>query len=824
MKIKKLEIKNLRGIPNLKIDLNAKSVVIYGANGSGKSGVVDAMDFLFTGRIARLFGEGTNGLTLKDHGPHIDYKDVKDVEVSAEVEIDSVKEIITIKRSMAKPTELIYDPLYEASLSPLLEILNRGQYSFTRREILKLITSTASTRAQEIQRVLKLGDIEDIRSVLVKADNESKKALKEAQSALKNAQANIILITGHKTYNADDILSYINSQRKLLNGSPHSTLSSKILKEGIQSIQLTPNALNHTTLKAQIQALSLDEVDKLGNSAINSHELLTQAIDVVKQDAEANWNSKRFVLTNTGLELLRDSGECPLCDYQWPDGYLQDYLQQRIEDQSKRQLEIATHTSPLKVVAEELKARIRRLAESVATIAESEAVKDNESLHKGLAFIKEWHSRVKVFQSSLESPIELYESSKQLLEQLRTNTVDADLNEFHKEVIARFPEATVEQTAWDSLTKLEERLIVLENCEHVLNKAELVFSRSTELLRIFTESRDKVLSDLYDVIKDRFEELYKDMHGEDEKDFKATFLPQEAGLSLEVDFYGRGMHPPHAMHSEGHQDSMGICLFLALAEHLNSEHVGLVVLDDVVMSVDSGHRRSFCAMLVKHFPTVQFIITTHDTTWANQLRSVGLVSRKQMLKFSNWDVTTGPLIDYEADMWSKIEADLLRDDVPAAAAKLRRGMEEFCRIMCDSLKALVPYSIEDANDFGTYYSSALGRYRELLGVAKRSANSWNKKDILLELDMKSEHLAKVVSDIQSEQWAVNKAVHYNEWAHLGKEDFEPIVKAFKQLYETVYLCENLECNSIVQIVYDKGNTVGVKCKCGQTNWNLVEKK
>ncbi len=32
-----------------------------------------------------------------------------------------------------------------------------------------------------------------------------------------------------------------------------------------------------------------------------------------------------------------------------------------------------------------------------------------------------------------------------------------------------------------------------------------------------------------------------------------------------------------------------------------------------------------------------------------------------------------------------------------------------------------------------------------------------------------------------EQWAVNKAVHYNEWANFGKKDFEPVVTAFKEL-------------------------------------------
>ena len=72
MKILKLEIKNIRGIPDFQIEPKGKSLVIYGPNGSGKSAVIDALDFLLTGKIARLIGEGTEDVSLREYGPHID--------------------------------------------------------------------------------------------------------------------------------------------------------------------------------------------------------------------------------------------------------------------------------------------------------------------------------------------------------------------------------------------------------------------------------------------------------------------------------------------------------------------------------------------------------------------------------------------------------------------------------------------------------------------------------------------------------------------------------------------------------------------------------
>ena len=181
------------------------------------------------------------------------------------------------------------------------------------------------------------------------------------------------------------------------------------------------------------------------------------------------------------------------------------------------------------------------------------------------------------------------------------------LEEFEREVKKLFPEATPEQTAWDSLTKLVERIKIVEEGQTNFDHTLRVLNRATVLGQAYVGARNEILESLYDKIKDRFVGLYKEMHGDDEKGFDAIFTPQEAGLTLEVDFYGRGLHPPHAMHSEGHQDSMGVCLFLALSEHLNTGLIDLVILDDVVMSVDSGHRRSFCGVLVNNFSDKQFV-------------------------------------------------------------------------------------------------------------------------------------------------------------------------------------------------------------------------
>lgn len=827
MKILKLEIKHIRGVPDLKIDPKGKSLVIYGPNGSGKSAVIDALDFLLTGKMARLSGEGTEGVSLKEHGPHIDkVTDLSQVEVYAEIEIPGINEGVSISRKMSKPNDLIYDSKYETPLTPIIELLNRGQYVFTRREVLKLITAKSSTRAQEIQKVLKLSGVEEIRTNLVKVHNESKREHKTVQDALDRGKRDVLVITGQSGYENTDVLKFVNEQRTKLGGTEIDELVAERLQEGITGVQVNPTSVNHTSFTNRISNLKSEELDKITAAVTEADNTLRLMVKEIKEDAQASWNAKRYGFTRDGIKLIRETGECPLCDKYWPEEELHKYLQERVDAESTVQVKLVENGKIIIEKANTVKIRIQQITELVQPLAGMENAKNSKVFKKGLQGLNHWNHALTTLMTALADPMENYEEeifdNDEVMKLFAPQSVDKILDEFEKEVKELFPEATPEQTAWDSLTKLVERVKIVEEANIALDHALIVLDRATTLGEAYVAARDEVLKSLYDKIKDRFVTLYKEMHGDDEKYFDASFTPHDAALNFEVDFYGRGLHPPHAMHSEGHQDSMGVCLFLALSEHLNTSLIDLVILDDVVMSVDSSHRRAFCNMLVKNFSDKQFVITTHDTTWANQLKTVGLIPGKQMLKFSNWDVTSGPVIHYEADMWGRIQTDLDNDDIPAASAKLRRGMEEFTRYVCHNLRASVPYTIDDAGTLGDFLPAAIGKYKKLMSEAKDAANSWNQTRVIEELKQIDETSKEIINRTMAEQWNINSTVHYNEWAKFSKEDFLPVVRAFKELYEHVFACGN--CQAVVEVTFQGAGVNGVRCKCGKVNWNLNKKK
>ena len=72
IKLETAHIEEVEGIRKLDIDFRKETFAISGPNGSGKSGVIDAIEFGLTGQIGRLTGRGTKGLSVAEHGPHVD--------------------------------------------------------------------------------------------------------------------------------------------------------------------------------------------------------------------------------------------------------------------------------------------------------------------------------------------------------------------------------------------------------------------------------------------------------------------------------------------------------------------------------------------------------------------------------------------------------------------------------------------------------------------------------------------------------------------------------------------------------------------------------
>lgn len=67
---------------------------------------------------------------------------------------------------------------------------------------------------------------------------------------------------------------------------------------------------------------------------------------------------------------------------------------------------------------------------------------------------------------------------------------------------------------------------------------------------------------------------------------------------------------------------------------------------------------------------------------------------------------------------------------------------------------------------------------------------------------------------------INKAVHYNEWAHLQSKEFAAVAAAFHAFLKSMQ-CANASCLEFLRASPVKGDKEALRCGCGNTTINLT---
>jgi hypothetical protein len=511
-----------------------------------------------------------------------------------------------------------------------------------------------------------------------------------------------------------------------------------------------------------------------------------------------------------GLDLV-EGPECPLCDTPWEDAqHLRDHLKAKLsKSEEARKLQEALLKNGMGIIEKAVRvvgvlAPIQKLAEGQGEKAfahELTAWKiDLETLKTKLATVGGITPlKSRLADDWLEMPTELPEGLKVLTEKISAK-----------------PDQSKTLDAQTFLTTAQLRLGDYREAMRKNKAAEIAWTAAKAAYDTYCSVLEDELNALYEEVQKDFSTFYRAINEEDESTFTAKLTPSEGSLGLDVNFYERGLFPPAAYHSEGHQDGMGVCLYLALMKRLFGDRFTFALLDDVVMSVDAGHRYQFCKLLKTHFSDTQFIITTHDRLWAEQMKSAGLVSAKTSIAFHSWTIDTGPLVESNQEIWDEIAAALGKGKVEAAAGALRHHLEYVSRHLADQLGATPQFRADGNYELGELLPSVLKRTKDLYGKAADAAQSWGNKEEKETVAQRKAWLSSAAAGSNVEQWAVNKAVHYNEWANFGKKDFEPVVAAFKELLGC-FRCE--KCESWMYVT-PRGTPESLRCACNVTSLNL----
>ncbi|CAA2136921.1 chromosome segregation protein SMC [Methylobacterium bullatum] len=385
--------------------------------------------------------------------------------------------------------------------------------------------------------------------------------------------------------------------------------------------------------------------------------------------------------------------------------------------------------------------------------------------------------------------------------------------------IGALPELSEQDAAQEYLITAQYRLETLRKASAAVTTAEDRATRARKVFDVYKLTSDAALEKVYADVQVDFADLYRRINADDEAAFEAKLAPSLGKLGFGVDFYGRGFFPPGAYHSEGHQDSMGLCLYLALMRHLLGSGFTFAVLDDVLMSVDAGHRREVSKLLRAEFPKTQFVLTTHDKAWLKFMGTTKLVEPKDTVHFRKWTVADGPTIWAKGDVWSEIRTLANDDDVPGAAALLRRSLEHLSSEFCQALRVKVEFSVDGHHDLGDLLDPAIGQMKTLYKDARLSADSWKDTDRVAAIQQREKAFDEAVISAKVEQWQINPSVHYNEWANLQKDEILAVVDAFHRL------CVLFECDACgpIEVSPGRGSREFIQCLCGKINFSFMKK-
>lgn len=817
IRIKTIHIEEFRGIRLLDIDLDGKNFGICGPNGTGKSGVVDAIEFCLTGNVTRLSGQGAGELTVKGHAPHVDQRDNPEKAlVSLTASIPSIGRDVTITRSVKAPRSVTITPSGGAEEAAIAELQTHPEFALSRREIVKYIITPPNQRSKDVQTLLRLDQIEKIRSALLSYANKCKREAEEAERARARAEGELKTALGVVTLDRDEVLAKANEKRWML-GLPALTelTPATSFKDGVaegdeKSSKAEPNKeVALADLVALVEGASAAPPDQLSLQL----EAANAALKALKDDKDAIALARQHGFIENGLEFI--SGDaCPLCDTPWDAEELKAYLKVKLLSAEAVGTQLETIRTAFGVISGALEERISAVTKATtygAAIKEAVSTEAFDKYSQNLAAAKQGLNTFLDDHALIENALAVTDGSWWPL----PADVQARLEEVQSGIKAQ-PDSSAADAAREFLAVLQDRYERLLGDSKTAKTQKARHAKAQKVHDYYNDVSNKVLETIYDAVAAEFTDFYKAIN-DDEGKFTGELKAAPAKLSFNVDFFGRGTFPPGAYHSEGHQDGMGLCLYLALMKHTLGDKFTFAVLDDVLMSVDTGHRREVCRLLKTKFPNTQFILTTHDRVWLQYMKTEGLIRRSQL--FGGWSVELGPRIWDDQDIWTEIQQELDKNDIARAAWLLRRYLEYIATVLADNLRAPVEFRGDAHYDLGDLLQPVLNQWRSRLSKGIKAAEKWGHHTVQAEIEKKLTEAETLIKATSAEQWAINPSVHFNEWQNFSRPEFQAVVDAFKALLDHIR-CPNPKCGTFPYLSPRKGSAEDLRCSCHTINVNL----
>lgn len=588
--LKQLKIEHLRGSVapfSLPFEKGKKLTVIYGENGTGKSTICDAFEFLGKGKVGSL---ENRGLGKTNRYWHSIGKNASDVSVILETTGSNCKATIGKADVVVTPPEA----------RPIVEVLRRSQ-------ILSLIEATPGDRYNAISRFIDVSGVEASEATL--------------RQLIRDVTGRRGIAVARVQENEDSIRQFWEAEGKP-SKDPLAWAEAEVIKDTslfdseVTSIGKLQAAYNRLTDYPE-QIKNAEKAITTAQEALSAAKIKAEeAVQSISQDA----GEIVGVLQAARAYLTKNPSptECPLCESSEKTANLADRITQRISAFStiqNTQIQTASFEQAL-----------QRTENSLQTIC-SNAKQHSSSFEK----CRSEHT----WPSDVTLPTTSAPEDPSALQAWLTDNGHLPM-EWKKAETARQDKKSFLNALKLALKTLKENTLAQKDVDKLL-------PRLTKALEIMEEERRDFTDSVLSNIADEVGRLYEIVHpGEGLNKISLELDPtKRASLEISASFCGQNSRP-QAYFSDSHLDTLGLCVFLALSALDHPENT-ILVLDDVLASVDEPHVDRLIEML--YAEVVKFrhcIITTHYGPWKHKLRWGWLKNGQcQFVELAKWSNHSG---------------------------------------------------------------------------------------------------------------------------------------------------------------------------------------
>lgn len=800
-KIKSLHILGLRGIKeSLTLNLNQKSILIYGDNGSGKSSITDAFEWYYYDRIGHLVSEETGATKGKGALRNLFLQSADDAFIKVELnkpELTSQKTINNILRiSQTNSTNEFKDFLNDSQSENLI---------LRYKDLVRFIVATKKEKLDELQRIIGFNEVGTIRDLLRKNAGRIARGIKSNNyDNKKSVQQSILIenfgqnITSAKQFFevANKLIEPLKLKKEIKNYQDITDVLKEIeTKEDTETVR----KINlHNKINENLSEV-IGNLDKISSEYSTYHKSITE----LKKEKEKVEKLQLLNLLLEGQKLLKSEivkdDICPLCQQDKNRSELIIEINQRIEELEELKQEKENAEQQSKDLQETIQLNLNTL-----NSLKSEKLLNTKDFDGQLTQLNNFISSLGKYRDELKKNVlaetDICKPDELTIEKAKFEKLANTSRDTAKELIDSqkknpklqiHTKLSVAKQAYGQYNRIVKEEAVLKKQQHTFEALFADFiKRQEEAINVFLEMFSEDINDYYTSMNPN------------EKVENINLIPLKdnnndlVGITMEYDFYDKTKSPPIAYLSESHINCLGLSFYLASVKAFNKLN-RFFVLDDIISSFDRPHRTRFARLLTSKFNDYQILLLTHEREFY-ELISSEVKSQGWLLQDLHWNNENGtvlkiPLIDYK----SQIEEKFKNKDINDLGNLIRKYLERQLKIIANDIEAKVAFRFNEVNE------------KRMVSELLDSVQSKLKASIELKA------LADIPKIKGMPMLLGNTTSHDNEFQE-SIEDLEVMWEDVKTLIHC-FFCS--DCNKFISIKYCDSVEKKIRCGCGKLSYD-----